>query len=89
MFGILGDDLERIYFCILDIRDILNTKERMGSISHPEEADSEPLHQLAGHLGVSLINLKSTLAAENKVILFKVYGPVYHTIDIGGYLYIL
>ncbi len=66
MVGILGIDLERIYFCILDILDIL-------SLNQYPESEVEPirpalLSQLAGHLGVSLETLELTLAAEQQVI---------------------
>ena len=69
MFGILGIDLERIYFCILDILDILSRNQD----PHTPESEVDPirpalLSQLAGHLGVSLETLELTLAAEQRVI---------------------
>ena len=69
MFGILGIDLERIYFCILDILDILSRNQD----PHTPESEVDPirpalLSQLAGHLGVSLETLELTLAAEQQVI---------------------
>ena len=69
MFGILGIDLERIYFCILDILDIPSRNQD----PHTPESEVDPirpalLSQLAGHLGVSLETLELTLAAEQQVI---------------------